>query len=94
MGLSVIKSLSILVASGHGDRCNLLRSALRDHLLQVDEETGLMKIHLHKNCKSDEKLKDAHYRVGRELGKIIRPILSGIPTHFYGPDADTQEVRN
>lgn len=94
MGMSIVKSLSILVVSGHSDRCNLLRSALRDHLLQTDVETGLSKIHLHKNCKTDEKLKDHHYRVGREITKVLRPFLFGIPTHFYGPDLANSEVRN
>jgi len=86
MNMSIIKVLSLFVASGNGDRCNQMRAALRHHLMVPDQKTGLTKIYLHKNCKTDPKYKDDHYRVGREIAKIISPLLNGIPAHFYSQD--------
>lgn len=86
MALSIVKSFSIMVASGQGQRCNNLRSALRSCLIVNDEITGLSKIFLHKNCKKDPKYKDDCFRVSKEVGRVVQDNLAGIPAYFYGPD--------
>jgi hypothetical protein len=86
MGLSIIKSFSILVASGNGQKCNQMRSVLKECLLMEDSETGLSKIFLHKNCKKDPLLSEHCLRVSKEVGKVVKEVLLDIPDHFYGPD--------
>lgn len=86
MGLSIVKSFSILVASGNGQKCNAMRAALRNCLISSDEETGLSKIHLHKNCKKDPKYKDDSLRVSKEVGVVVKEMLDGVPSFFFGPD--------
>lgn len=89
MALSIVKSFSIMVASGNGDRCNTMRAALRNCLVTPDEETGLSKIFLHKNCKKDPKYKDDCHRVALEVGQVVQEVLTGIPAYFYGADKKT-----
>ena len=82
--LSVIKCMTILVASGNGIRCNDLKEVLRNHLLTRDEETGEMKVLVHKFGRYD--FKEDHERICREVGSIIFPIMKGINKHFYCSD--------
>lgn len=86
MGLSIVKSFSILVASGNGDKCNAMRAALRNCLIAPDEETGLSKVFLHKNCKKDPKYKDDCLRVSKEVGEVVKEALTGVPAYFYCGD--------
>ena len=86
MGLSIVKSFSILVASGNGDKCNTMRAALRNCLVTPDSETGLSKIFLHKNCKKDPKYKDDCLRISKEVGGVVQEILNGVPAYFYCAD--------
>lgn len=86
MGLSIIKSFSILVASGNGEKCNTMRAALRSCLITQDEKTGKSKIDLHKNCKKDSKYKDDCLRISKEVGLVVQEILVGIPSYFYCGD--------
>ncbi len=83
MGLSIVKSFGILVASGNGQKCNALKAALRSNLMGTDEKTGMSKIFLHKNCRKDSVYKDDHFRIAKEAGKIVQEVLSDIHPHFY-----------
>lgn len=86
MGLSIVKSFSILVASGNGQKCSAMKGALRNGLITMDEQTGLSKIHLHKNCKKDPIYKEDSLRVSREVYCMVKELLEGIPEHFFGSD--------
>lgn len=86
MKMSIIKCLSLFVASGNGARCNQMRTVLRDTMMVKDLRTGLSKTHLHKHCKADPRYKEDHYRVGREIGRLVSTMLVGIDDSFYSPD--------
>lgn len=86
MGLSIVKSFSILVASGNGQKCNTMRAALHTHLIASDEPTGISKVFLHKSGKRDPKYKEDCLRISREVGTIVQGMLGGIPDYFYGTD--------
>lgn len=85
MGLSIIKSFSILIAAGKGQKCNGLKAALRTCLISSDPETGLSKVFLHKNGRNPEYKKDS-LRISKEVGKLVKEFLGGTPNHFFGPD--------
>lgn len=86
MGLSIVKSFSILVASGNSQKCNTMRAALHTNLIAADESTGMSKVFLHKNGKRDPQYKEDYVRISKEVGTIVRGILDGIPDYFYGAD--------
>lgn len=86
MGLSIVKSFSILVASGNGEKCNTMRAALRNCLIAQDEKTGKSKIFLHKNCKKDPEYKQDCLRVSKEVGQVVKEVLTGVPSYFYCAD--------
>lgn len=92
MGLSVIKCFSVLVSSGNGQKCNVLSSVLRDHLFDIDKETGATKIAIYKT--NNPKYVDDHRRIGSELSKVISPIINSIPDYFFGPDKNNVNERN
>ena len=81
MRLTLVKCLSVLVASGHGERCNEMRARLKDILLLKDSKTGISKWRIHKFGKEDESIKYDYYRVGSEVYKNIVPLLRDIPEH-------------
>lgn len=85
MALSLVKSFSILVASGNGQRCNGLRAALRSHLISEDE-TGFSKVFLHKNGRDLEQHRQDYVRISKEVGGIVRSALEGVPSYFFGSD--------
>lgn len=86
MGLSIVKSFSILVASGNGHKCNGMRSALQSNLIALDEQTGLSKVFLHKQGSKNTKYKEDCDRVSREVGQIVQEALTGVSAYFYGSD--------
>jgi len=90
--ISLVKCVSILVASGYGDRCNVLCSRLRQQLLQTDPVTGLPKVYLHKYGK--QKYAQDSVRISKEVGRVITPLLIGIPDIFYGPDKPGSDPLN
>lgn len=83
MRISVVKFFSLLVASGHGDRCNEMCSKLQ-YLLDVDAETGMRKVYLHKYGKKS--YPEAFTRISKEVGKIMQPLTAGIPDIFFTSD--------
>lgn len=88
MRLSLIKCFSILVVSGNGARCNEMRQKLHDTLFQVDAETGMSKLFLHKWGREEHK--DHFFRVGREVYRAITPLLSDVKPIFFGQDRESQ----
>lgn len=82
--MTLVKVMSLLVASGNGDRCNSIRSNLRDLLLSVDEATGELKINIHKFGK--DKYPIDYSRVCKEVSKTISPYLRGVSIRYYGND--------
>lgn len=75
-GKTIIGVLSMLVASGNGERCNLFRAQLRTILLTKDEKTGLSKLHIHKFRKKD--LPEDYFRICSEVGSLLPEITKGI----------------
>lgn len=95
MNMSIIKSFSLFVASGNGDRCNTMISILRHNMIAIDQKTGLSVVHLHKNCKDDPKYKEDHVRISRNLGKLVVPMLRDIPEEFYtSGELNIQRIKN
>lgn len=88
MGLSIVKSFGILVASGNGQKCNTLKATLNSNLMGIDESTGMSKVFLHKNCRKDPKYKDDAFKVAQEAGRIIHEALMDVHPHFYVYDKE------
>lgn len=86
MALSIIKTFSILVASGNGQKCNSLKSKLHHEILATDDETGMSKLYLHKFCRKAPGMAEHHRRIALEVGDIVKEALDGVPGYFYGPD--------
>ena len=77
---SIIKSFSILVASGNGSRCNQLKNCLQDCLLIMDEDLDGYKINI---LKSD--LDDKH-RIAEEVYLNISPLFADIDDYYSSID--------
>lgn len=82
MKISLVKCLSILVASGNGSKCNDVCAELRSNMISRDQETGLSKVELFKSKSGSE----ASARIRKEVARIVLPKLNGINDHYWGPD--------
>ena len=83
--MTLAKVMSLLVVSGHGDRCNNIKDNLKNLLLSVDERTGEMKVNIHKLGK--EKFSEEDYkRICREVSVLVSPYLHDVNIRYYGND--------
>lgn len=82
--LTIIGVMSMLVASGKGERCNDFRSQLRQTLLVTDEKTGLSKCKIHKYEK--ENMPKDYLRISREIWTILEPMMVDITDQAFGAD--------
>lgn len=80
--LMLANVLSMLVASGNGQRCNDIRAKLRQELLVIDLETGLSKIKIHREMKQE--LPAVHDRISREVGRIVMNAVADVPPKYFG----------
>lgn len=82
--LDITKCFSILVSSGHGDRCNILKSALRKELYSVDEVTGKHKIVIMKHGKYS--MPKDYKRISKKVVLHMTPLFSDIDDYFFSID--------
>jgi hypothetical protein len=88
--ISVGKCFSVLVASGNGQRCNDLRTELRNTLYEVDEQTDKYNLVIWKfGNKSNPK---AFERVSKKVAKAISPFFSDIDDMYFSVDYKRKEV--
>lgn len=78
--LTISDCLTIMVASGRGQRCNEFRSQLRDYLLNKDE-SGELRVSIHKYGR--EKNAERHKEICIGIGKVVSPMLKDIHPHFF-----------
>lgn len=92
MKISLIKILSILVASERSDQCNKFIDSLREKTLTIDHKTGKSKAWLLKfGAVEPEYLEDAE-RIAEEVYRIAEPRLSGINSHYF--DGSKNGIKN
>jgi len=83
--MTIVKCFSVLVASGNGQRCNELRKAVRESLLEVDEETDKFKVTIIKYGR--QSMPKAHERVATDLARDIGHLFTDISDHYYSVDS-------
>ncbi|HVI41859.1 MAG TPA: hypothetical protein VM577_14510 [Anaerovoracaceae bacterium] len=85
--ITIAKCFSILVASGNGNRCDRLRSTIRDQLLNIDPGSGQLKVTVHKYGKRDNK---AYLKICQEVAESIQPMFLDIDQKFFCQDNKAQ----
>ena len=75
---------SVLVASGHGQRCNDLKGLLREKLYEVDPETERYKLALWKYGKCSEP--DAYKRISKEVAIAVQHLFKDVDDRFVSVD--------
>jgi len=73
--------MSLLVACGKGDRCNLYRNKLKETLLCIEPTTGELKVNVHKFGK--EKYPDLYKKIAKEVAIITNPYIKDIDINVF-----------
>lgn len=79
--MTLVEVMSLLVASGNGNRCNKYRENLREVLLCVDSSTGQFKVSIHKFGK--EEYPDLYKKISREVARVTNPLVKDIDSRFF-----------
>ena len=82
--LDITKCFSILIASGNGDRCNSLKSALHNELYTTDPLTNKFKVVIMKHGKHS--MPEDHKRIAKSVSGIVSPFFKDIPDFFFSID--------
>lgn len=81
--MNVVKWFGVLVSSGNGQRCNLLKKTLYDELYQIDFNSGKSKLESWKfESTSSENMK----LISKSIGSKINPLFKDIPDYFFSID--------
>jgi len=89
--VSVSKCYSLLVAADRGQGCNDFREAIRRATLvrgpdgEIDAVTWTSR---------SAEAPGEHARIGKNIGRIARRAIAGIPRHVFGPDLDDRAPRD
>lgn len=81
--ITIAKCFSILVASGNGNRCDRLLNTIRDRLLNIDPDSGQLKVTVHKYGKRDNK---AYLSICQEVASSVQPMFLDIDDKFFCQD--------
>lgn len=81
MSFTISKCFSILVASGHGQRCPQLREKMHQTLLQPDLESGKLKVLIHKFEKKT--MPETYRSIALELQHNIEHLYIDIEDKFF-----------
>ena len=82
--LDITKCYSILIASGHGERCNDLRDLLRKELFAIDESTGKHKVVIMKHGRHS--MSDDYKRISRKIAAEMTPLFRDVDDYFFSVD--------
>lgn len=81
MGFTISKCFSILVASGNGQRCALLREKLKKVWLETDNKSGKLKIRIHKFEKKS--MPETYQAISLELQDNIDCLYGDIDDRYF-----------
>jgi len=88
--MQLLQCFSILLASGQGNKCAILKNILQQELLLKDKGSIEPKVFKHKF----EKLSDpeGHKKLRIALAKKIIPLFSNVDRYFFGSDLKKQDT--
>lgn len=81
MGMNFSKICSILIASGNSQKIGPMVASFREFGFDKDEVTKKSKTFLIKYGKDN--FREAHFRTGSEMYKLLMPVLEGVDKHYF-----------